>query len=71
MSKIWLILWFFNADGEFIQKEEFAFKNRVQCVQAAGEVSKKFVNKSIAITSFCVTDNHRKGLTVDPGIPLD
>lgn len=71
MSKIWLILWFFNTDGEFLQKEEFAFKNRVLCEQAAGEVAKKFVNKSISITSFCVTDNHHKGISVDPGIPLD
>lgn len=71
MSKFWLILWFFNTDGEFLQKEEFAFKNRTECVQAAGEVAKEFVNKSIAITSFCVTDNHHKGISVDPGIPLD
>ena len=71
MSKFWLVLWFFSIDGEFIQKEEFAFKTRALCIQAAGEVAKDFVNKSVSITSFCVTDNHHKGLSVDPGIPLD
>lgn len=71
MSKIWLILWFFTTDGEFIQKEEFAFKNRTECVLAAGEVAKEFVNKSIAFSAYCVTDNHHKGISVDPGIPLD
>lgn len=71
MTKFWLILWFFTIDGEFIEKEEFAFRNRAACVQAAGEVAKEFVNKSISITSFCVTDNHYNGISVDPGIPLD
>lgn len=71
MSKIWLILWFFNTNGEFLQKEEFVFKNRAQCVQAAGEVAKDFVNKSVSISFFCVTDKHHKGLKADPGIPLD
>lgn len=69
--KFWLILWFFSTDGQFIQKDEFAFKNRAQCVQAAGEVAKDFVNKKVSITAFCVTDNHHKGKSVDPGIALD
>jgi hypothetical protein len=71
MSKFWLILWFFTIDGEFIEKDEFSFNSRAECVQAAGEVAKKFVNQSVSITSFCVTDNHHKGISVDPGIPLD
>lgn len=69
--KFWLVLWFFNLDGHFLNKKELPFKDRAQCVQAAGTVAKKYVNRSVAITSFCVTDNHHKGLTVDPGIPMD
>jgi hypothetical protein len=69
--KFWLVLWFFSLDGEYLQKEEFQFKSRAQCVEAAGEMTKEFVNRSFAISAFCVTDSHHKGLTVDPGIPLD
>jgi len=69
--KMWLILWFFNLDGQYIQKVELPYKNRVECVQAAGNMAKKFVNKSFAISAFCVTDNHHKGLTIDPGVPMD
>lgn len=71
MMKIWLIVMFFSLDGEFIQKEEFVFENRAQCVQAAGDVMQEFVNQSIAISTFCVTDSHHNGTSVDPGIPLD
>ena len=69
--KFWLVLWLFNLDGQFLKKEEFPFKDRAHCVEAAGTAAKKFVNRSIAITTFCVTDKHHKGLAVDPGIPMD
>lgn len=69
--KFWLVLMIFNLNGHFLYKKEIPFKNRVECLEAAGQKAKKFVNKSVAISSFCVTDNHHRGISVDPGIPLD
>lgn len=71
MSKIWLVVWFFNLDGEFTHKEDTMFDSRIQCVQAAGIVAKKYVNVPIAISLSCVTNNHHEGISQDPGIDFD
>lgn len=69
--KFWLLLFLFETDGTFIGKREIQFVNKQECVVAAGLAAQSLNNKPIALTTFCVSDNHYNGVSQDPGVPLD
>lgn len=69
--KFWLLVFLFTTDGEFITKKEVQLNSKKECLVAAGIAAQSINNKPIALTTFCVSDNHHKGLSQDPGVPLD
>lgn len=69
--KFWLLVFLFTTDGEFITKKEVQLNSKRECIVAAGIAAQSLNNKPIALTTFCVSDNHYKGLSQDSGVPLD
>ena len=69
--KFWLLIFLFTTDGEFIAKREFQYASKRDCIIAAGSAAQTMINKPVAITQFCVSDNHHKGISQDAGVPLD
>jgi hypothetical protein len=69
--KFWLIAFLFGPDGEYVGKMESQYQSYGSCVVAAGAVTAELVNSSIKIQSWCVSDNHYKGVEQDEGIPYD
>lgn len=70
--KYWLLVMILDPyTGEFLEKQEFPTVSKEACIKLAGEETKKYINKQLAIQTFCVTDDHYTGRSVDPGIPLD
>jgi len=69
--KFWLILMLFTDNGEYVGKMESQYQSHGSCVVAAGAVTAEFVNSSIMIQSWCVSDDHYNGVEQDEGIPYD
>lgn len=69
--KFWLLVFLFNSNGEFIGKREVQLANKHDCIVAAGIAAQNLINKPVALTTFCVSDNHHRGISQDPGVPLD
>lgn len=69
--KYWLILMLFTQDGKYIDKMESQYDSYGKCAVAAGSVVTDFVNTGTMFQTWCVTDDHYKGVKQDEGIPLD
>lgn len=70
--KYWLIMFFLTPDGEYIDKDVYSTMSKEACEQ----VAKKMVSRIQAIGKYeieyhCVSDNHYKGISQDPGVPYD
>lgn len=70
MLKYWLLVFLLDSDGELVRKIELHVADKPACVVAAGNVAKRYVNKPVAVRTFCVTNAHHDGYAIDPGIPL-
>lgn len=68
--KYWLVAMLFTQDGKYIDKIETPFENYAQCEISSGILTSGFVNTGTMIQSWCVTDDHHKGIKQDEGIPL-
>lgn len=64
--KFWLIVMFFNVNGDFIKKVEIQVRDRPACER----LQTKYVNLRGAI-SYCVSNDHHTGKKYDKNIPLD
>lgn len=69
--KYWLIFMIFADDGTYLDKIETRTDSLEDCYIAAGLQSMDAVNSGLLSQSWCVTDNHYRGVRQDPGIPLD
>lgn len=69
--KIWLIFMLFNSNGEYITKFEIPTENRTDCLIQAGSYAIDYTNSGYQIQTWCVTDDHYTGRSVDDNIPLD
>lgn len=69
--KYWLIVMLFAQDGKYIDKVETEFEQYAQCEMNAGLLSSGFVNTGTKIQSWCVSDDHYRGIKQDEGIPYD
>lgn len=67
--KFWLIIFFLTPQGEFVGKQEIAYKNKATCQMAMSRV--KSPKRNLSVQKVCVSDDHYNGRKQDPNVPYD
>lgn len=67
----WLIVFLFNAEGEFQAKDIYETASKEQCEQFAGDYARTIINTQMQAQFHCVSDDHYMGRAQDPGVPYD
>lgn len=67
----WLIVFLFNAEGEFQAKDIYETAGKEQCEKFAGDYARTIVNTKMQAQFHCVSDDHYMGRKQDEGVDYD
>jgi hypothetical protein len=65
----WLLIFSFNADGEFVSKQELHMNNKFVCELVSAQYPAQV--KIGFVKTLCVSDDHHSGRKQDEGVEYD
>lgn len=65
----WLIVFFFAADGKFVDKQEMQLSSKNMCELVAAQYPAQV--RTGSVKTVCVSDDHYTGKKQDEGVDFD